>query len=386
LKRTGASGNGIPIGIACTKSNEKEGKMTETQNETQLVPYSLETATVEALKAKYMDVTILPDDKSAYAMVMSGLRECREIRLAVDAWHKDKKAWIVKAGKHYDGERRRVHGLIEPVENHLKDVRQVEDDRKDQIRLEAERIERERVEGIRAKIEGIRRFANIKPTMTAAQITGLMDNLADLVLSEKMFMEFIAEAEKAKEETWETLSDLEKARSEWEVEQVAAKAEAERLEKVRQAQEAERKCLEAIQKEAEEKARKEREAMEAERRQIEAEKKALEDAKRAEKERQERAEFERRAQEEAKARAEAEAKEKAERDTREAAEKTEKERIEKIRQEALRPDKEKLTLYLDSLLEIPEPELGNEANSILMWFSAELVELVDKAKEEVREL
>jgi hypothetical protein len=254
---------------------------------TELVPYNLEQATIENLKSKYLDVTIKPDDKSAYAMVMAGLRECREIRLAVDAWHKEKKEGIVKAGKHFDAERRRVHGLVEPIEMHLATVRKAEDDRKEEIRTRAEREERERLE---------------------------------------------------------TLHRL----------------EAERLEKIRQEQEAEQKRLDEIRKAEEEKARKVREDLEAERRQIEAEKKALEDAKRKEIERQERAEFERKAQEQAKAKAEAEAKAKVEREAKDKAEREEKERAEKARQESLKPDKQKLYDWANVLLEIEGPELQNE--------------------------
>lgn len=114
----------------------------------ELVPYNLEAATIEALKTKYLDVTIQPDDKAAYAMVMAGLRECREIRLAVDGWHKERKENIVKAGKHYDSERRRVHALIEPIEGHLSAVRKVEDDRKEEIKTRAEREENARIENL----------------------------------------------------------------------------------------------------------------------------------------------------------------------------------------------------------------------------------------------
>jgi chemotaxis protein histidine kinase CheA len=325
-----------------------------------------------------MDVTIPPDDKAAYAMVMSGLRECRNIRTDVDAWHKDKKAWIVKAGKHYDGERRRIHDLIGPIEDHLKDVRFAEDDRKEQIELEKERIERERVEGIRAKIAKMKVLALSVGNKTAAELHTIMDNLVECEAPEAEFMEFKAEAEKVLDSTIETVKQALIEREKWEQEQAAAKAEAERLEKQKAEQEAERLRLEAIQKEADEKARKEREALDAERRQIEAEKAAIELSKKMEKEKQERAAFEAQAREQAKARAEAEAKLKVEREAREAAEKAEKERIEKERKAAMAPDKEKLIKWAMSFNETnnPSPALKSKEAQEILRIALEYIEKI----------
>lgn len=345
-------------------------------NDLQLVPYGLEAATIEALKSKYMDVVIQPDDKAAYAMVMSGLRECREIRLAVDSWHKERKERIVKAGKHYDAERRRVHALVSPIEDHLIAARQVEDGRKEVIRAEAERKELERVEGIRAKIEGLKQFATINLTMTASRIAKLMDDVADIIIDKEVFGEFLAEAERVKAETWETLAKREKERSEWEAEQAAAKAEAERLEKVRKEQEAARKALD-------EEARKIKEAQAK----IDAEKKALEDAKKAEKERQDRVEFERKAQEEAKARAEQAYREKVEREAREELERAEKEKVETARREALRPDKEKLLTLADRIEKVIAPEVSTPvAKEIIAETVKSLERVANKLRKQAKEM
>lgn len=317
------------------------------KNDLQLVPYNLEAATVEALKSKYLDVTIPPDDRAAYSMVMSGLRECREIRLAVDAWHKEKKELIVRAGKHYDTERRRVHALVEPVEEHLAAVRKVEDDRKEAITAEAVRIERERVEKVRAKINAMSLTLIDTQGKTAAQIQDMIAALVITPILVEDYQEFYTEAKKTIDETISILIKASDNRLNWEQEQAAAKAEAIRLEKIRKEQEAEAKRIKA-----------ERDA-------IEAEKKALEDAKRAEKERQERAEFERKVKEEAKAMAEVEAREKVEREAKLKAEAEEKERAEKARQDALMPDKKKIITYVNGLLDHPRPEIKEQSAAIL---------------------
>ena len=55
----------------------------------EVVKYDIETAVITALDAKYADVVI--KDAESYAFVMSGLREYRKYRLAVDEWYKEKK-------------------------------------------------------------------------------------------------------------------------------------------------------------------------------------------------------------------------------------------------------------------------------------------------------
>ena len=346
------------------------------KEELQLVPYDLEIATIEALKAKYMDITIPPEDKAAYAMVMSGLRECREIRLSVDAWHKGRKALIVKAGKHYDGEKNRVHGLVEPIEEHLKAVRKVEDDRVEAIQAEKIRLEQERVAGIRAKIDGLHTLAAIRHTMTAAEITDRMDGVADIIIDDATYMEFREEAEKVRDETWHTLEVLEKERSEWEETQAKAKAEAERLEKVRNEQEAQEAKLKAAQDKIDKEARK-----------VAAEKAALEAEKRAEEQRKRQEEFEKQALENARIKAEKDAKEKAEREAREAKEKAEAEAAEKARAEALLPDKEKLIEWVKWFNDsnVPIPKLENDASRAIYNVAMDGIEVILRRVEEEAE-
>ena len=128
-------------------------------------------------------------------------------------------------------------------------------------------------------------------------------------------------------------------------EAAARKAEAERLEKQRQEQEAEAARLAEAQKKIAEANAK-----------IEAEKKALEDAKRKEQERLEREAFEAKTREIARIDAEKAEKDRQEKEAWEAKEKAEREAAEKERQEALKPDKEKLVFWADSLLDMMAPE------------------------------
>lgn len=331
------------------------------ETEMQLVPYSLEAAVIEELKSKYMDITIPEGDKAAYAMVMGGLKECREIRLAVDAWHKDKKAWIVKAGKHYDKEKNRVHALVEPIENHLKAERAKEDDRIELIKAEQVRIEQARVDRIRTKIAimSIPSILNVS-FKTSAEVKSMLDKITDIPITPEDYQEFATEAAAVKAEAVTKLAEMyeerkrledeaeriEKVRKEQEAEaaRLAAekKAQEEAAAKVRAEQEAEAKRLEDIRKAEDEKIRKEREAIETEKRRIQEEK--------------DRAEFERQAKE----RAEADARAKVEAESRAKADAEAREKAEAARKAALAPDREKVVAYGNALLAVIGPTVENE--------------------------
>lgn len=325
--------------------------------ETQLVPYNIEKSTIAALQTKYMDITILPEDKAAYAMVMSGLRECREIRLAVDAWHKDCKAWIIKAGKHYDSEKRRVHGLIKPIEDHLRDVRQQEDGRIEEIKQAKIRAEEERVSGIRAAMSGMTFGLVHTQGKTAAEIQNMIDNLVAKSISKDVYQEFFNEAMQTHEDSLFTLVHAREDRQKWEDEQAAAKVEADRLAKQKIEQEAEAARLAAEKAEMEAKACAEREALEEEKRKVQAERARVEREAREAKEKAEKAE-------------------KAERD------RIERERLEaeeKAQQEALRSDREKFILWIKSSKN-PRPIFNNSKLSALAeQFEVDLYHLIDYA-------
>ena len=60
------------------------------------------------------------------------------------------------------------------------------------------------------------------------------------------------------------------------------------------------------------------------------------------------------------------AKDKAEKEAQEKKEREEAEHIEKLRQEALRPDREKIIAFADTIASIQRPELSTEAGNLIM--------------------
>ena len=78
--------------------NNKKGTTVE------IVKYNLETAVLAELDTKYKDFSLDPDNVDSKAMLMAGLRDYRNMRLAVVEWHKVQKADIVKIGRALDSE------------------------------------------------------------------------------------------------------------------------------------------------------------------------------------------------------------------------------------------------------------------------------------------
>jgi len=198
----------------------------------ELVKYDIDAVAIQGLKEKYLDIVILPDDKASYAMVMAGQKECREIRKTVDEWHKEKKADIIKAGKHYDSEKNRVYDALDPIESHLKTVRKAEDDRV--AKIEAERIAR-----IQARIAFITQTAAVGYNETSEIIQGKINAIAEFVIDDTL-EEFAFEAETKKESALMVLNIALTKRLQFEKEEADRAAEKTRLEQVAKDQEAER--------------------------------------------------------------------------------------------------------------------------------------------------
>jgi len=209
--------------------------------------------------------------------------------------------------------------------------------------------EEKRVQIIRENIEGIKKEAIFDPGTPADKLQKRLQELQSIHIAEDRYQEFTAEARACQTESSNILANaLDKAIA-WEAEQHKAKEEAARLEKIRKEQEEEAARFKAI---ADEQAAKQKA--------IDDEKaKFLADLK-AEQERKDREEFERKAKEDAKIAAEKAEKERVEREEADRKAKAKAEAEEAARQEALRPDKEKLSIWANSLLDIVSPELSNE--------------------------
>ena len=220
----------------------KEKKETSTE----VVKFDVETQVIVALDTKYKDVQIT--DGKSKDIVMAGLAEYRELRLAVVDGHKETKAKILKDGNWLDSEKRRILARLAPGEEHLKGIRQVWDDEKERIKAEKEAKEQARKDGIQAKIHEIRMATGGIAIWPLKDLRALSSKLEEIGIDESKYMEFTEEAEKAVDASYNAVQDAIATRIKLDKEAEERKAEDARLEKIRKKQEDENKKIKAAQK------------------------------------------------------------------------------------------------------------------------------------------
>ena len=348
----------------------------EKQGGTQLIEYGVADVAIRDLAQKYAGMQIV--DTASYQTVVGGIREVRGLRIQVETKRKELKKDALEWGRKVDTEAKRITGMLAPIEDELKEVKGVEDDRKTAIREKKERIERERVRGIREKISRIQRFADGINTMQREHIEDVLADCNAMTIETEEFQEFASEAEEVFTAVREVIQTALKTRIKLDQEAEERRVEAEGLAKVRAEQEVEAKRL----AEAEAKRKIEEATLAAERRVIEEEKNRIEAEKKAEVERKEREALEKKLALKAKIQAEKDAKEKAERDELECAAKEDREAAEKIRQEVLKPDKEKIADYAERLGAVELPELKNpEAKDFIINMDIKLMAIINELRE-----
>lgn len=351
----------------------------------EVVKYDMDVAVIKELDAKYADIVI--KDATSYAFVMSGLKEYRDRRLELDSWYKDKKKGALEYTNALGAERKKFKLLLEPGEQHLKDVRQVEDDRKAAIKAEKEAKEQSRIDDIQLKIEAIREKVNTTFNLPSYKVAHVCDNLVAMQITEEIYQEFVKQAKDTRLATLSALDDIYNDKVTQEKEAAERKAEIAKIEKLRIEMDKAKAEVAAENEKAEVKRHDELREIEAEKQAaqkiIDDERDKLEAEKRAEQEKRDRAEFERRAKEDAK--------DKAERDAKDKADKEEKERLEKEKEskraEAVKPDKEKLIAFADKMDTLKLPNVkSNKAKDIVIDIGGRLIELQSDIREKAEAL
>ena len=305
----------------------------------QLVTYDVSAAEIAATKAKY--ALLSAETPQGYEEVRLAIAHVRDTRVAIEKRRVELKADALAYGRLVDSEAKRFTALLLEIEEPLKAKKQVIDDEKARIKADAEA---EKVRAIEAEIAANRakEEAELRAKREAEE-KRLADERAALEAERKRLAEVQAKI------------DAERAASAARIE-AARKAEQDRIDAAATAErariDAEREKLAAERRAEEERQRAEREAIEAERRRVAAEC-----------EKAERAEFER----QAKIRAE-----------REAAEKIERDRVEKARRAAelaaLRPDVEKVAMFVAQLRAITPPEVDSP---VIRSILRDRVEVID---------
>lgn len=212
-------------------------------------------AGIAALQDKYKDVVFDVSTASGMTVAKNARAEIREPRYEVEKIRKAAKAPILALGKHLDNEAARITAALEEIEQPIDSLIKTEETRKEAEKAEKARIDQERIDSLRAKVEKIRRHADLAVGKSPDEITALTANVALVEISVEHFGEFSGEALQAQNETIDRLNELHAKAVEHEAEQLRLAAEREELNRLR-AEQAERERVAAAERaEAERKAR-----------------------------------------------------------------------------------------------------------------------------------
>jgi hypothetical protein len=305
--------------------------------EMSVVKLNVTDQAIAEMKSEYMSLTVTGiEDRAGLKKVYDSRQIVKRTRVGVEKHSKELKEKALAWQRKVNDETKRVVGELESIENYLQSIEDDIQAEKDRICQEEEDRENERIQNrmdqlseLNARVE----YSTVKQ----------MDDAAFAVLLESAKVAYQRELEEEKERA--RIAQLEADK---------LKAEREELDRLRKESELIRKQ----QEEREAAIRLEQQKLEEERNRIERQRQEEEAAK------QRAIELEQ-VRKDAEEKAKRDAFVEASRIEREKQEQAERERIELERQEALRPDKEKLQLFSDSLGQIKMPDVSETSKPIV---------------------
>jgi len=344
-----------------------------------LIEYDVNLAQIGKWKEEFMPLVITDlEDKEQLNTVHTARMVMVKARTTIEKARKAQKAKALQYGRDVDTAAGILFDESNPIEEHLQaEENKVLNERK---RIEEERAEIEKVK-IQERINTLFSYNVVLPFQDVAAMTD--DDFENLrQKSEEAWSAEIVRL--AEEEAMRIQRDKELAKAQAEIVRKAAE-QAERDRKVAEQEEAlriERKAFEnakqaeidrekAEQVKGDKKQADKEEALRIERDKFEQEKRNAEEKKNREA-------FEIKAKEEARIKAEKDAKEKIEREALRAAEKREAEKAEAARQEALKPDKEKLIAWADSIASLVVPEVQDPKAKVIVENAEMAIETISQ--------
>lgn len=352
----------------------------------EIIEFDITNMAIEKLKEKYSGMKIEPGNGKQYRAVKDAISDVRSRRISVEKRRKELKADALAFGRRVDSRAKDIAELLMPIESELKDIKAVEDDRKAAEKAFKAEVEQKRVDKIRELIHGLDKYTHDLNGMGSEDLKARWDEVKTTTIDIETYEEFKVEAEIDQRRVLNVLHDAYNARIEWEAEEAARQAEADRLEEQRVLQEKEAKRLQAEQDKIEADRKAEQERLDAERAKAEAKLQAERDELEAEK-----AAI-------AKVKADEEAKKQAEAARQAEADRQELERLKKIGEEQARlerkeadriaeeerakelaPDKDKLIDVEARLVAFSLPTcVSKEASDFIAYISDELNRLIEE--------
>lgn len=192
-----------------------------------VIDYNVTDAALAELKKEYTGLTVASNKERA--VVQSGITELTSLRTSVEKKRKELKADALEFGRKVDGEAKRITGLIEAIEQPLKDAKQAYDDEQERIKAELAAKEQARIDAIMARIDSIKNRTIEMVGKSSEEIGECHLQLTDeMVMGDGFdYQEFKDQARKAQSETMERLASMQIERQKHEAE-LAAQAEREK--------------------------------------------------------------------------------------------------------------------------------------------------------------
>jgi len=319
------------------------------KEETALVKFSVEEATIAGWKEEYCALTINgADDKDGYTTVHEARMLVKGTRVEIEH---SRTGYNKKAQLHINGvnaEAQRLTALMKPIETYLEEEEGKYNEAKAAIKEEADRKKQAQLQ------DRINRLAELNVTLPVFDV----EKMTDVEFYSKLKHakeDFDREKARVEEEERIKAEQEEEARITREAEYARIASERAELERLKDEQykeqfkiDTERKRIEAEQAEVQAK-------IDSDRRQIEEERRATE-----------RAEAIRIAERDAADKATRAEHDRIAKEAQEEADKVQAAEEESKRQEALKPDKDRLHAYADALQAVPEPQIDSIAGEEIM--------------------
>lgn len=326
--------------------------------DTALAEYKITDAAIAKIKSDYMSLIVKnPQDIEGYEQVHQARMDVKNRRVDIEKTRKKLKQDALDYGRAVDAEAKRITGLLEPIESYLQEQEDIVVKEKERIKKEEEEKEKQRIQQRIDRLFGMGITFNsvnyLLPFAPSFSVPSAIINAC----SDEQFEEITGK--------FQSLIDTEKKRLA--DEEAKKKEEEEKLAAQRAEQEKEAQRL----------------AMLAEAQRIKEEKiKAEQDAIIKEKERIQHEKDIELAKKEAAERALKEAAEKAKIDAARIIEEKARQEEENKRQEALKPDKEKASLYFKSIIKHMQEKCPSTKDKAINKIIAELEAVIERTVDE----
>jgi hypothetical protein len=211
---------------------------------TSIVRYVPLEADIAAFLAKHQNVVHDVATVRGMEAARKDRAECRTIRLRIEEARIAEKKDALEYGRKVDAEAKRLTAIISPAEEDYDALIKTEETRKQAEKDERERVERNRIAEIRGRIDQMARLPLLLTGAAAAKLKDARAKLADMVVPDVAYAEFLDEALRVRAGVLEQLDAAIPKQEAQEAEQARLKAEREELDR----QKAEQQRVEAEQR------------------------------------------------------------------------------------------------------------------------------------------